>query len=86
MTNPKIVPSSISSDGVPRVEHPELLAKTRELPALDGEPDGKDAEGVPCEITDGEVTVPMRSSIESTLTFEVLRRQSVDGDDDDGTP
>jgi len=86
MTNPKTVPAPVPPDGVPVCVHRKLLEKTQELPALEEETDGKVAEGVPSEITDGEVTVPVRSSIESTLTFEVLRRQSVDGDDDDGTP
>ncbi|MBN2559496.1 MAG: hypothetical protein JXQ75_01010 [Phycisphaerae bacterium] len=75
----------------PRVAHPQPLVKTQELPAIDpslpdGQPDGANPEAVPREIADGDVTVPVRSSIESTLTFEVLRRQSSKTDDDDGTP
>jgi hypothetical protein len=43
-------------------------------------------EAVPCAIADGDITVPVQSSIESTLTFEVLRRQSIKSDDDEGMP
>jgi hypothetical protein len=87
MTNPKTAPRPMPADGAPRVEHPQPLVKTQEMPAIDaissdGEPNGRDQEPVPCEIVDGDITVPMRSSIESTLTFEVLRRQSIKTDDD----
>jgi hypothetical protein len=91
MTNPKTVPALSPSDGVPIGVHRQPLDKTQELPALDvpaaeAEPDAARTEAVPREVVDGEVTVPVRSSINSMLTFEVLRLQSIDGDDDDGTP
>jgi hypothetical protein len=91
MTNSKPAHPSVTSDGISRVEHPLLPGKTQELPAIgststDGEPDELAAEAVPREIADGDVTVPVRSSIESTLTFELLRRQSTETDDDEGEP
>jgi hypothetical protein len=48
--------------------------------------DGIPAQAAPREILDDDVTVPVQSSLESTLTFELLRRQSipVDDEDDDG--
>lgn len=90
MTNPKTARAPVTSDGVPRVEHVQPLVRTQELPSIgsaspDGEPDGEDTKAVPCAIADGDITVPVRSSIESTLTFEVLRRQSIKTDDDEGT-
>jgi len=36
---------------------------------------------VPRPITADDITVPVCSSIESSLTFEVLRRQSTDDDE-----
>lgn len=89
MTDAKTDRVPLTPDCVLRDEHLQPLVKTRELPAIDAasldrEPDGADAEGVPCVIADGDVTVPVQSSIESTLTFEVLRRQSIKTDDDEG--
>jgi hypothetical protein len=91
MTTPKSARAPVPPDGVPRVEHPQPLVKTQELPAIgstapDEEPDGGGVEAVPCAIADGDITVPAQSSIESTLTFELLRRQSIKTDDDEGTP
>ena len=91
MTSPKSAAAPATSDDSPRIEHAQPLVRTQELPALDArvlddeEPDAATANAVPCAIAD-EVTVPVQSSIESTLTFEVLRRQSIETDDDDEIP
>jgi hypothetical protein len=91
MTIPKTARGDASSDGAPRVERGQPLLKTQELPAIasivsDGESGQEDSEAVPSAIADGDITVPVQSSIESTLTFEVLRRQSSQTDDDEGVP
>jgi hypothetical protein len=88
MTNKKTLRVPVAADGVPVVVHPLSLDKTRELPACDGYPHEKDlallpAQGAPREIVDDEVTVPVQSSIESTLTYELLRRQSTVADEDE---
>ena len=76
MTMKKTVQVPVTSDGVPIVIESQPLDKTRELRT--GEPDGTAA---PREIVDEEITVPVQSSIESTLTFEMLRRQSTEDDE-----
>ena len=86
MTSLKTVLAPATTDGVFGIEQPQPIAKTQELPAVDpsspdGKPDGGDTEAVPSLIEDGDVTVPVHSSIESTLTFELLRRQSINDDD-----
>jgi hypothetical protein len=91
MTTPKIVRAPVTSDGVPVVEHPQALVKTQELPAIDpaapeGEPDGSNTDAAPREIVDGDITVPVQSSIERTLTFELLRRKSIEADEDKEKP
>ncbi|MGA7742841.1 MAG: hypothetical protein WBP56_20730 [Polyangia bacterium] len=91
MTTPKTVRAPVTSDGVPVVVHTQPLDKTQELPAippaaLECEPDGSNTEAAPSEIVDGDITVPVQSSIESTVTFEVLRRQSIKADEDKGKP
>jgi hypothetical protein len=82
-----------ATDGVPVVVQAQHLAKTREF--SDGElskaleaqmPGGSAAPGAPRTVVDDDVTVPVHSSIESSLTFEVLRRQSTDKDEDDQKP
>jgi len=80
MNDSKTARAPMPSDGIARVEHPQPLVKTQELPAFDATL----PEAVPCAITEGDVTVPVRSSIESTLTFEMLRRQSSKDDGDEG--
>jgi len=88
MTITKTARASATPDGVSVVAHSLRLDKTQELPAL--EPDGQecelggsDAEAAPREIVDDDITVPVQSSLESTLTFEVLRRQSIETDEDE---
>jgi hypothetical protein len=79
------------TDGVPVVVNAQHQDKTRELPAydplaLDEEDADKQTQAAPREVVDEDVTVPVQSSIESTLTFEVLRRQSTEEDDDGNEP
>lgn len=94
MTTKKTRSVPVASDGVPLVVQPQNLDKTRELPAcepFDQEHKGakgqavsrRPAQAAPNEIVDDDVTVPVQSSIESTLTFEMLRRQSTETDEDE---
>ena len=87
MTMKKTVRVPVAADGVPIVMPLQELDKTRELPACETSdkypPDEEQpSPAAPREILD-DVTVPVQSSIESTLTFELLRRQSTGEDDDD---
>lgn len=88
MTTKKTVRVPEAREGVPSVVPAQHLDKTRELPASENAETAMAMEGLgpqaaPCEILDDDVTVPVQSSIESTLTFELLRRQSTEEDDDD---
>ncbi len=88
MTSKKTVRVPLTSDGVPIIAPVQESEKTRELPALASESQAEaedlpPAQGAPRAVVDGEVTVPVQSSIESTLTFEVLRRQSTEEEDED---
>ncbi len=86
MTMKKTVRVPVAADGVPIVESSQNLDKTRELPVCQapssGQPEEAQPQATPREIVDEEVTVPVQSSIESTLTFELLRRQSTEEDDE----
>jgi len=89
MTTRKTLRVPVAVDGL--VAEPQPLDRTRELPAdknLLAGYDEQPAKGhaAPKEVVDSEVTVPVHSSLESTLTFEMLRRQSTreEGEDDDG--
>ena len=85
MTKLKIAEAPVKTDGIVRVEQPPPVVKTQEFPALDpAETEGVDRDSAPVAITDGDITVPVDSSIETALTFEALRRQTVK--DDDGKP
>ena len=88
MTMKKTLRVPVAADGVPLVVNPQSLDKTRELPACDDGPQENDqvrrpAQAAPQEIVDDEITVPVQSSIESTLTYELLRRQSTVADEDE---
>lgn len=79
-----------AADGVPTMVSPQQLDKTRELPVLEAANtasalDEAALQATPREILDDDITVPVQSSIESTLTFEMLRRQTTEVDDDSGT-
>jgi len=81
MSMKKTLPVPTLTDGVPVVVDP--MERTRELPdteALLEEIVAHEPE-IPTEIRDEEVTIPVHSSIESTLTYEVLRRQSTEDDE-----
>lgn len=87
MTSKKTVRVSVGADGVPTDVDAQNLDKTGELPVCsssDTLPCDDQPEAAPHQIVDDEVTVPVQSSIESTLTFELLRRQSTLVDDDEG--
>jgi hypothetical protein len=79
----------LAADGVPIVVESQAMDKTRELPVCEESPNinGRQAlpaQAAPKEMMDDEVTVPVQSSIESTLTYELLRRQSTETDEDEG--
>ena len=89
MTTKKTLRVPLAADGVPIVVHPHPMDKTRELPACEEDTPQKRSHGkapaqaAPKEVVDDEVTVPVQSSIESTLTYELLRRQSTESDEDE---
>ena len=91
MTTKKTLRVPVAADGVPLAVRPSQLDKTREIrdgSALAPKDERKSpaAQGAPREILDDNITVPVHSSIESSLTFEMLRRQSTDDDDGDKKP
>jgi hypothetical protein len=94
MTTKKTLSVPEATDGVPVVVQARQLDKTRELPARaasrhdeagerERDEEGPRVQAAPHEIVDDDLTVPVQSSIESTLTFEVLRRQSTEEDEDE---
>jgi hypothetical protein len=88
MTMKKTLRVPLAADGIPLIVHPQELDKTRELPAVEDLAPRSDrsrfpAQAAPKEIVDDEITVPVQSSIESTLTYELLRRQSTVADEDE---
>ena len=89
MTMKKTLRVPLAADGVPLVVEPNSMDKTREVPLCEESPDVKGraalpAQAAPKEMMDDEITVPVQSSIESTLTYELLRRQSTEADEDEG--
>ena len=83
MSMKKTLPVPTMTDGVPIVVEP--LERTREIPvteALLAKTVAKSPE-IPREIRDEELTIPIHSSIESTLNFEVLRQQSTEKEEED---
>jgi len=91
MSFKKTIRVPLASDGIPVMVDRHQLERTREIPVAappphEDEPGRAPAQGTPNEILSDEITVPVHSSIESSLTFEVLRRQSTDDDDSDGKP
>jgi hypothetical protein len=87
MCSKKTVRVPLAADGIPVIVDRQELEKTRELPAAAGEPPKPtSAQGAPKEVVEDDLTVPVHSSIESSLTFEVLRRQSTDDGDGDDNP
>ncbi len=82
------MPVSVVSEGVPTITDARPSAeRTREIANEEGTPSPADhaepgvVPAVPRPITADDITVPVHSSIESSLTFEVLRRQSTDDDE-----
>jgi len=89
MSLKKTLPMPVVSEGVPMVTDALAAAeRTREIvdqgaPATQGDhPESGVVPAVPRPITADDITVPVHSSIESSLTFEVLRRQSTANDDE----
>jgi hypothetical protein len=89
MTTKKTLRVPDSADGVPIALLPSQLDQTREVSAKEASapwggmvdcasPDS----AAPDQVLEGEITVPVQSSIERTLTFEVLRRQSTEENED----
>lgn len=89
MTLKKTIPVPVAADGVPIIVDDLRPERTRELPALelpdeDKTPEATATQAAPREVVDDEITVPILSSIESSVTFEILRRQSTETDEEDG--
>lgn len=87
MTMKKTERVPVAADGIPIVVQSQQLDKTSELPVCaadirDSKQPPAPVQAAPCTTVDDEVTVPVQSSIESTLTFEVLRRQSTEEDEE----
>jgi hypothetical protein len=89
MTTKKTLRVPLAADGIPITVRPDSVDKTGEHPLCEEDsppekPRGKTPpQAAPQEIVDGEVTVPVQSSIESTLRHELLRRQSKEADVDE---
>jgi hypothetical protein len=89
MCTKKTLRVPLAADGIPVAVDREELERTREIPGVAPASQGEarkptSAQGAPREVVEDDPTVPVHSSIESSLTFEVLRRQSTDdGDGDD---
>jgi hypothetical protein len=80
MTMKKTIRVPVLSDGVPLVEQVRPAERTREIAGDEhlSEDSVNDQTDAPQAVVNDEVTVPVHSSIESSLTFELLRRQSTD--------
>jgi PleD family two-component response regulator len=80
MTMKKTIRVPVLSDGVPLVEQARPADRTREIAGDESlsEDSVNDQTDAPQAVVNDEVTVPVHSSIESSLTFELLRRQSTD--------
>jgi hypothetical protein len=82
MESKKTIRIPLAADGTP-------LAADRRKPAQDqttaaaGPAAEAAPQAAPQEVVTDEITVPVRSSIESSLTFELLRRQSTDDEEDE---
>ncbi len=86
MTTKKTVRVPVAADGVPIDVSPRQSDRTREVPAREAAHaanalDKAAVQAAPREILDDDITVPVQSSIESTVTFELLRRQSTETDE-----
>ncbi len=81
MCSKKTIRVPLAADGIPVVVDRQELERTREIPAnpaADAAPKPTSSQGAPREIVEDDLTVPVHSSIESSLTFEILRRQTTD--------
>jgi hypothetical protein len=86
MTLKKTVRVPVAADGIPIPAHSPNVDRTGELPACEGadkdQAEEQPVQAAPSAVVDDNVTVPVQSSLESTLTFELLRRQSTEEDDE----
>ena len=80
MVSKKTIRVPLAADGIPVTVDRRELGTKGESPVPTAEPQGQ---GTPHEVVTDEVTVPVHSSIESSLTFELLRRQSTDDEEDE---
>jgi hypothetical protein len=82
MCSKKTIRVPLAADGIPVVVDRQELERTREIPGdapvADEARKPTSSPGAPREIVDDDLTVPVHSSIESSLTFEILRRQTTD--------
>jgi hypothetical protein len=82
MCSKKTIRVPLAADGIPVVVDRQELERTREIPASapapEAAPKPTSSQGAPREIVEDDLTVPVHSSIESSLTFEILRRQTTD--------
>jgi hypothetical protein len=82
MCSKKTIRVPLAADGIPVVVDRQELERTREIPGSEpaaGETSRPaSSQGAPREIVDDDLTVPVHSSIESSLTFEILRRQTTE--------
>jgi hypothetical protein len=88
MTMKKTLRVLLATDGVPVVVPFQELDKTRELPAYEASARDEEntpgpTQAAPRKIVADDITVSVHSSIESTLTFELLRLQSTEADEDE---
>jgi hypothetical protein len=85
-TTKKTLRVPVAADGVPLVVQSQRAERTREIASDEplgplGEARDESSPSAPQEVVPEEITVPVHSSLESSLTFEVLRRQSTKDDD-----
>jgi hypothetical protein len=88
MCSKKTIRVPLAADGIPVVVDRQELERTREIPGdtADEAPKPTSSPGAPREIVEDDLTVPVHSSIESSLTFEILRRQTTDDGEGDDQP
>lgn len=80
MESKKTIRIPLAADGTP-LAGDRRTPDQNQVPGPIAEPAAPQA--APLEVLTDEITVPVRSSIESSLTFELLRRQSTDDEEDE---
>lgn len=87
MSMKKTIRVPLLPDGVPVVTHAHPAERTREIAddlGLPADPPAILPTDVPEAVLNDDITVPVHSSIESSVTFELLRRQSTKDDEGKG--